>query len=289
MNRNFSLFFASLLILVFSIHGFGQDASAGNNQTVTNPTDESRRGDARESGVTAYLGTAFDNFIASEQRTYLNKNLPEVSGSTDSRALFGFNADFRVLGTKGSDRQLWFYLETLHGVRSADVDCGQSENRPAICDGPDTDPAKIGPQAKYILKNASSLEGFAGFRFELLPLQLGSGAPMKFYVKGQLGFMAVAKNPGDIVDNHFIGIGLTSTSGELEGSYFDVGWGRTDLFGKKRLDRWKYDAYVTFKVARGLAWLKPFAQVTVDSDFGGGADSIQSYLGFNFDLKSIWH
>jgi hypothetical protein len=221
----------------------------------------------------------------------LNKNLPEVSGSTDARALFGFDANFRVLGTKGSDRQLWFYLETLHGVRSADVDCGQTENRPAVCDGPDTDPAKIGPQAKYILKNATSFEGFGGFRFELLPLQLGSAAPMKFYVKGQLGFMAVAKNPGDMVDNHFIGIGLTSMSGELEGSYFDVGWGRTDLFGKKRLDRWKYDAYVTFKVSqsKGLAWLRPFAQVTVDSDFGGGADSIQSYLGFNFDLKAIWH
>ena len=31
----------------------------------------------------------------------------------------------------------------------------------------------------------------------------------------------------------------------------------------------------------------PLFQMTVDSDFGGGADSIQSYMGFNFDLTAL--
>ena len=243
----------------------------------------------RGSEISGYLGEVFDNFIASEQRTYLNKNLAEVSGGTDNRFLFGFNADFRLFAKE--ERQLWFYLETLHGVRSADVDCTQPEEdkRPAICGGPDTDPTKLNKQAHYILKNASSVEGFAGFRFEFLPLQLGSSSPVSLYAKGQLGFMAVAKNPGDMVDNHFVGLGLIATAGRFRGSYFDAGWGRTDLFNVKRLDRWKYDAYVTFKVSqtKGLSWFKPFFQMTVDSDFGGGADSIQSYMGFNFDLTAL--
>src|SRR5262245_33596361 len=67
----------------------------------------------RSSEITAYFGTVFDNFVAAEQRAYLNQNLPAVSGSTDSRLLFGFDATWRIVGNSRSDRQLWFFLETL--------------------------------------------------------------------------------------------------------------------------------------------------------------------------------
>jgi hypothetical protein len=268
----------------------GTDGATTRSDDVTIQIDGDEPA-GRDSQVTAYIGTVFDNFVAAEQRTYLNRNLEEVSGNTDNRMLFGFNADFRLAGN--GSRQLWLFIETLHGVRSADVDCSEGDDRPAVCTGPDsiiTDPSQISGQARFILKNASSFEGLGGFRFEFLPFASRSRTPLSLYVKGHLGFMAVAKNPGDVVDNHFVGLGLIATDGHLAGSYFDVGWGRTDLYAQKRLDRWKYDAYVTFPVSRssGLAWFRPFAQVTFDSDFGGGADSIQSYLGVNFNITSLW-
>jgi hypothetical protein len=269
------------------------------------PTLAISQDDTRESGVSAYIGTVFDNFVPTEQRKYLNSNLKDVAGNTDVRELFGFNADWRVLGDKTSDRQLWFYIETLHGVRSADVDCSTENglpldpaNRdpkvPTLCyegkDGDIIDLANAGAQARYILRNATSLEGFAGFRYELLKLQRGSSSGVSLYVKGQLGFMTISQGPGDFVDNHFFGLGLISTTGRFAGSFFDAGYGRTDLYDNKRLDRWKYDGYVTFSLAKEgrLAGVKPFAQITADTDFGGGADSVQSYLGFNFDLPLLF-
>ena len=35
-------------------------------------------------------------------------------------------------------------------------------------------------------------------------------------------------------------------------------------------------------------FLKPFAQITVDSDFSDGANSVHSYLGFDFDLSALF-
>jgi hypothetical protein len=250
-----------------------------NAQTPDDPTDN------RISTVTAYVGSVFDNFTSSEQRVYLNTNLAQVSGSTDERFLAGFNADVRVVGKKGDARQLWFFVETLHGVRSADVDCsGAADTRPAVCSGADTDPTKLGKQSSYILKNASSFEALAGFRMELWKPQ----PDLTIYLKGQLGMMGVAKHPGDAVDNHFAGVGLGATTGPLSGSYFDVGWGRTDLYANKRLDRWKFDGYVQFRVMKQADWFKPFVQVTADNDVGGGADSVQVYMGVNFDIGGLW-
>ena len=34
--------------------------------------------------------------------------------------------------------------------------------------------------------------------------------------------------------------------------------------------------------------VRPFAQMTVDSDCGSHADSIQTYVGLNFDLDRIF-
>lgn len=285
MTLRFKLPFLMLILLVWSPLTFGQNVE-----------------EDRESTVTAYFGTVFDNFVPAEQRTYLNNNLKNISGETDVRELFGFDVSWRLLGKQTSNHQLWFFLETLHGVRSADIDCStkngqpldpnnRDERIPILCyEGANGDVGNIanaGTRARYVLKNATSFEGFGGFRYEFLRLQDRS---VSLYVKGQLGFMAISKGPGDFLDNHFIGLGLISTNGPLAGSYFDAGYGRTDLYENKRLDRWKYDAYVTFKLfnSEKLKWIRPFAQVTVDSDFGGGADSIQSYLGLNFDIGHLW-
>jgi hypothetical protein len=34
--------------------------------------------------------------------------------------------------------------------------------------------------------------------------------------------------------------------------------------------------------------MQPFLEMTVDSDFGRGADSVRTYYGFNFDLKFLF-
>jgi hypothetical protein len=64
----------------------------------------------------------------------------------------------------------------------------------------------------------------------------------------------------------------------------EFGFGRNDLFSEMRLSRWKVDASLSKRLSNGISF---FAQLVVDTDIGPGADSIQSFLGFNFDLRRI--
>src|SRR5205807_510701 len=128
---------------------------------------------------------------------------------------------------------------------------------------------------------ATSLEGFAGFRYEFLTLQPGSISAANLYVKTQAGFLTVAGAPSAAKAIHHFGFGAIATKGDFQGSYLEVGYGRNDLFAQHRLNRWKVDAYVSKRISKGISF---FAQINVDTDIGPGADSIQSYLGFDFDL-----
>jgi hypothetical protein len=74
----------------------------------------------------AYIGLAIDTFGAEELHKYLN---PEANGELHERSIFGFDFAYRLF-KKGS-RQVWVYGETLHGVRSEDIDCAATPELPS--------------------------------------------------------------------------------------------------------------------------------------------------------------
>src|SRR5262249_22731884 len=92
-----------------------------------------------------YLGVAVDTFAAGDTRRYLN---PGDSAGKDERFVGGFDFGFRLWGkqqegTKKQDaeskpkyytRQLWIYGETVHGVRSAEIDCKAHSDFPTCKD-----------------------------------------------------------------------------------------------------------------------------------------------------------
>ena len=122
-----------------------------------------------------------------------------------------------------------------------------------------------GAASLAIFRKATSFEDFAGLRLELLPLRRNTtAAASTLYVKGQLGFLTVAGQAGDVRDIHHAGLGLMLTNGPLAGSYFEIGRGINDCFldGKKRF---KLDALVLFDTGRAVT---PFAQLVVDADMG---------------------
>src|SRR4030095_11550161 len=87
------------------------------------------------------------------------------------------------------------------------------------------------PDAQFaIFRKATTLEGFVGVRAELFSLRQTSSAPSKFYLRGQLGFLTTANNGGDIIDMHHVAAGIMLTAGTFDGSYFEAGFGRNDLF-----------------------------------------------------------
>lgn len=254
--------------------------------------------DARENfEATGYMGLGVDSFAASDINRVINE---EVATKVKTRLVGGFDFNYRLFGdprrknaSQGwKDHQFWVYGQTVHGVRSIDVDCSNQnangineETCGQLFQGQFRPPTAN--EFIFILRNASSLEGFVGARWELPPINKGRGFSARPYLKAQAGFVTVAGSGGDIFDVHHVGAGLVTTKGIFQGSYLELGYGRTDLFRVNKYRRFKIDGYLSWE----LPWtkvLRPFAQINLDSDFGRGSDSIQSYFGLSFELQCLF-
>jgi hypothetical protein len=141
-----------------------------------------------------------------------------------------------------------------------------------------------------MLRNATSLEAFMGMRYEFLTLQTNSKSRANLYLKGQAGFLTVARNGQDVVDLHEYGVGLVATTGPFTGSHLEIGRGRSDIFREHRRSRTKFDGFATWKMGGAETWhgIQPFIQIIVDGDLGFGADSVQSYFGLQFDVRKLF-
>jgi hypothetical protein len=244
-----------------------------------------------------YVGMAVDNFAPASVGGYAD---PEAGGK-HTRAVGGFDFAFRVLGSPTSRRQLWIYGETVHGVRSADINCApDNSDRPAVCEK--LTQANAGQQLQFVLENATSMEAFGGFRYEFLTLQANSGAPAKLYLTLRTGVMMVngtAKVGSDGAPSvsanhayraHHVGGGLLMPSGKFAGSVLEVGWGRTDLFDNEQIKqhwrRLKIDASLNVKMVGPM-----YGFVQLYSDFdptGRASDSVQTFFGLSFGIPEFF-
>lgn len=234
--------------------------------------------------VSVFTGFSIDSFAAKELRKYLNKN---DSGGVSEQLIVGLDFEYRLAGDKDAKRQIWLYGETVHGARSGDVDCSDLDNK-------DTDLCKVArfesptPDAQFaIFRKATTLEGFMGVRAELFSLREKSNAPSRFYLKGQLGFLTTANNGGDIIDLHHAAAGIILTDGTFQGSYFEFGYGRNDLFQQHHL-RAKIDALLSIAPRQGNSKARPFVQIVIDPDFGPAPDSIQIFTGLDLNILELF-
>lgn len=250
-------------------------AAAGPRDSIAGSGAPDGREDLEASG---YVGVAIDTFAAQELNRYLNQ---EDSGGLRERSVVGVDFAYRLTGEKGDSHQLWLYAETVHGTRSADIDCSANPDFPTCRPYQ----GQIDPSGEFlfILRNASSLEGFAGLRWEIAALHPGGSHPARLYLKAQAGFLSVAGVGGDVVEVSHGGAGLYIVDGDYRDSYFEIGFGKTDLFQDRSGHRWKLDGLLSFpwRLGRKRA-IHAFLQMTVDTDLGSGADSVQSYVGFDF-------
>ena len=240
--------------------------------------------------ASGYIGIGVDSFAAGEIKKVLNRG--DSSGKKE-RFVGGFDFAYRLFGDpegegarKSRNQQLWLYGGTTHGVRSADVDCSANSD---VCK--DVFDVTATPQRFfYVLRNASSLEGFMGARWEFAQVnRLPAVSSARAYLKAQAGFLTVTNGTDDVYDMHHVAAGLIATNGRFKDSYFELGVGRTDLFTENRRRRFKIEGLLSWEVSKSTAkWFRPFAQIKVDTDLGRGSDSIQSYFGFDFDLSCLF-
>jgi Putative Ig domain len=250
------------------------------------------RDDMRENfEASGYIGIGVDSFAAGEIKKVLNRG--DSSGQKE-RFVGGFDFAYRLFGDpakdaeggwwKNKNQQLWFFGGTTHGVRSADVDCRANSD---VCK--DVFDVTATPQRfLYVLRNASSLEGFVGVRWESAQMnRLPALSSARAYLKAQAGFLTVTNGIDDVYDIHHVAAGLIATNSRFKDSYLEFGFGRTDLFTENRRRRFKIDGLLSWKVPQ-VTWFRPFAQIKIDTDLGRGSDSVQSYFGFDFDLSCLF-
>jgi len=235
--------------------------------------------------ASGYVGVGIDSFAAQEHALYLN---PDASGDIESRYVAGFDFEYRLLGKSDGRQSLWIYGETVHGVRSADVDC-TSDPKNDICVDNGFGQANTGNAALAIVRNASSLEAFVGLRWEFHEFQGKSASSARLYAKAEAGFLTVTGDDDDAVDMNQLAVGLRAAKGRFENSFFQVGWGTTDLFEQHPNGRYKIGGLLSWKAAAfQKAGMSPFVEFVGDFDLDNGADSIQTYYGLDFDLDLLF-
>ena len=257
------------------------------------PGEAHYEADCREDvDVSVFTGFALDTFAAADLKKYLN---PQASGDVQEQLIAGFDFAWRLTEKGPKDKkkaskwhpQVWLYGETVHGVRSGDVDCEKNENA-EVCRTLDfkapTDSNSVVP-AIAIFRKSTSFEGFFGLRAELLQFHRDSEiAASRLYVKGQLGFLTVANNGGDVVDMHHVGVGVIMSRGPFQNSYVEIGYGKNDIFSDG-VKRYKFDALLSMNTGKAIS---PFAQIVVDADLGNRPDSIRSFFGFDIDVRELF-
>jgi hypothetical protein len=238
-----------------------------------------------------FMGWTLDTFAADKFNNFVNQG---ASGDVKYRITGGFDGDYRLFQSSTYDQQLWIFGRAKYGVRSAAVeaDCAKNPDLDVCKLNQDLSVPKPSGTALYILRNATSLEAFMGFRWEFLGLNLATPGYARLYVSSELGGLSVSGANNDVIDAHqFVALGARVAEGDFKNTFFEVGWGRTDLFEKNRNRRVKFTARGVWHTPVAEAAGRPvalYAQFAADTDFGRGADSIQTELGLIFDFSAFY-
>ena len=242
--------------------------------------------------ASAYMGRSFDNFAPFERDQYIPGREPQEPGAV-SRLLAGVESQYRLVGDKGDSFQVWLGGFTLHGIRTADVDCNQTQTS-ALCSGKTTE--------KFLatIEHASSLEAHFDARVELLTLQRESETPIKAYALARFGLIDVTGAPKGF-NTMLFGAGILSPAGVFKGSYAQVGWGQSQQFqSNPDWNRLKVTGALIFDVMPGFKdrlqfWKRlagsprVFVLINVDRNPGGrGPDSVTTHVGVDLDLRRLF-
>lgn len=283
-----AVFLTALLATVLAPAARAADQSQKQSKDQSQSQSQDQRDDFE---VSFYFGDSVSSFAATEARQLEN---PEDNNKVLHGFVAGLDFQYRLKKT-GGDHSLWVYGETVHGLRSSDLNCKDNPDAD-LC----RDQARSGQDVVFVLRNATSLEANAGFRWEFAriegthPARPEAKAAGRAYLVGEAGFITVAGNGGDFVNNDFLGVGARIIEGRFEGSRLEAGWGRTDLYLEHRSRRLKIDGELEVminedeKTKQGKdPVLGAFAEMYIDSDLGRGSDSAFIFFGFSFDVGAV--
>ena len=226
------------------------------------------------------IAAQLDNFTASELQNALN---PQDSGDTEIDYGLNIRAQYKVYEQDDGDK-LWLYGQTIRTVRSAEVvcakapkffGCAQFDGSFGVDDIPSRD------VAFSILRDAESIEGYLGLRYEFDRIET-EGFDGELYVNLETGFASVEGSSDDLASIHHVGLGVVLTESDFANSFLEIGYGKNSLF-QDATNRGRLRTRVErkFPIVESLRF---FLETEIDFDGSDGADSIRTQIGFTFDL-----
>ena len=250
--------------------------------------------------ASGFLGEVFDNFAPNVAGGYVNDSTNNIK----SRWTAGVEAQYRLKGSKDSQVQVWLTSHVLHGLRSADVKCGDTPDAAqcARLQNPADPGAFLSKDAVknffYVLQGASTIEAHVDLRVEFATIQQESQVPARLYWFARAGFLDLAGAPR-VFDADSMGIGLIASKGVFRSSYAQVGVGQSRQFETdKRFARAKINGVLVFDLMPGLsadgilsklgAGSRFFLALSIDRNFRKGPDAVQTYVGVDFDLRRMF-
>jgi len=242
--------------------------------------------------ASGFVGEVFDNFAPDINGGY---STPVTATDIHARVTAGIEAQYRLIGKEDGERQLWVAAHTLHGLRTADLQCPNDSTIPACL-------KKAGDtttdQFNYILAHASTIEANVDARLELFTLQRGEDTPAKIYVYGRAGFLDLEGAPR-VFDNDAVGVGIIAPKGVFRNSYAQIGWGVSKQYESDHaFDRLKINGVLVFDVMPHLSTgsilgklgkgSRFFVAIAIDRNPSHGPDAVQTYVGADFDLRQMF-
>lgn len=234
----------------------------------------------------AFFGVVVDTFAPDKVGNYRN---PEAGTTQKLQSIFGVDFDYRLHGRSDEAVQFWINGGTIHGVRTADINCEPPDPKdvPPVC-GNITDP-NFADRARYILEHATSLEAFVSPRIEFMAVQKDSDSRAHVYGTMHLGFISLEDAPQ--VFRVFHGdLGVLAKEGNFEGSYIQAGWGKNELFSPK-WNRLEIEGLLNFSMGKipGVGdTVRFFVQMQIDNDVNDGPDSVRTFFGIDLNLKNAF-
>ena len=243
---------------------------------ATGPCSVPRLKDSDPLSASFYIGEAIDTFAPDDVGGYAD------AGSGTHQKLMtvaGIDFDYRLIGTDASTVRVYLTGETIHGVRTANVDCHDSHYASLRqCSGS----SNPGRDFRAVIENASSLEVFFSPRVEFQTVQAGSASPAAVYATTHVGFSALANVPKTF-GSYYAGLGLLMKGGSFEGSFLETGIGKNDLVST-RSDRVAVDGLLSFRipfVGRG------FVETTIDTGYQQRSSAVRTFFGVDFSLARL--
>ena len=227
--------------------------------------------------IYASVGAVFNNFSASE-RTALSDEIDDT-GHFASMEFWS-----QLLGKNGG-HELWLYGVGTFSSRVVETDCEQND--------PDCSTGVPGNPDEFfkLIEDSSTAEVEAGLQWVPFTFNDGNSA---FFVKTEFGFITSVEGGDDFIDNHFLGIGVehVKEGSAFEGSFFQAGTGRSDIFKEDSSDRLKFAAALNYyPPRRGTGERRNvgfFFETFIDTDGGDGSDDMRMYGGLTFDVGEVF-